>query len=119
MIHTLNCQKLQLALAAFNATHPDACTRCDGAGYIHYPSSRDDPGGDEECSCLEAGNCPICGQHIFSETDLEKSTLVCSACGWNSAHPLMRPDPDCYCYEQEANAHLEQAYEDRFEINLD
>lgn len=38
------------------------------------------------CSCLGNGFCPRCGEHVFSDEDLEQlgnePSLVCSRCGW-------------------------------------
>ncbi|MDD1711227.1 MAG: hypothetical protein LUQ37_10015 [Methanoregulaceae archaeon] len=130
--HTPQCLKQQEAFSKFVAEHPGYCHKCGGSGMISYPSTRYDPGGEDPCSCLESGHCPMCGKDI--ETDPESYVSTCPVCHWTDASYFETglvdwqtcPDVDCYCWETEwkgeidqpEDAHLESLYESRTETDF-
>jgi hypothetical protein len=91
-VHIDKCEEVSAAQTAWKLLWKKFCSHCGGWGVISYPSSRDDPGGSDPCSCLEGGFCPRCGSSktkLFNIIDSDNGKrdyndyTFCTVCGWN------------------------------------
>jgi len=110
MNHTKSCQahteRVNQAIAEYEAKWPDHCRKCNGAGLlVSYQSVPYGMGStnmevDDYCStCIEEGKCPRCGKTVFSEEDFDGEILSCSQCGWDESVGGCPELDDCGCWE--------------------
>jgi len=96
---TLKTIESTLKAAEYDQQWPGYCRKCNGVGHHNYPSTRDEPGGCEPCSCVEDNTCPRCGghtvvwlvgyhewqyieSHVWCKIPMDGETPFCPSCGW-------------------------------------
>lgn len=95
-------KKYDIVMAEFEGQYPNYCRSCRGWGMHSCPDTRYEPGGIDPCSCIEQGDCPRCGEHVWNEDDFDGSPVKCPSCGWDEDNPEAAPEPpDCLCYLEE------------------
>ncbi len=114
--HSNFCNEQHGKALAWQAEHPNHCTKCNGAGSNGKPSDPSvglyDP---EPCEhCIGQGICPECGHQHDDEWDGE----TCDACGWTWENPSAVVW-ECTCWEDEIVADLPDADLDADMANVD
>lgn len=104
----------KVAIAAYEATWPNYCRKCNGrGGHVYYDDPGDRhcslPGGfmelDEPCEhCLEDGICPRCGKLAWPDNyEYDLGEMVCPHCDWREDHAEedgAPEQPECWCWEE-------------------
>lgn len=99
--HRLESQRL------WRERWPQHCPKCKGWGILEWTENQAPPGSSkyrrttirEQCSCLERGICPRCGQQDVAFTEISDDTLCnCRACGWDGGQP--DGEPKMYYWER-------------------
>lgn len=109
-VHSQKCLDTQkeydLRLKTFNEKYPKCCNGCNGYGSVTWYERIDEYGGmdmSESCGCVIEGKCPLCGEQVFTEEDLE-TDLSCSICGWSEkTNRIVRPpvfEYPCECQDE-------------------
>lgn len=115
MEHTDECWQRQVTalrvVVSWIDKWPNHCRVCGASGIVHGSEQVPRPFGpgavsmptQDVCGCYGDGNCPRCGEQVWSEDDMchagAQWSQLCPECGWQDTGevPFVRPwEWECY-----------------------